>query len=261
MSDRGGARRAVTAFGVPRAAAAFVGPALIASEFGIAALLVAEPRTGGAAALLALAGFSVVALVSLARGRAIECHCFGRLSSAPLGWPTLARNGCFAALAASAALDGRFGWALTAFAVVALGLWLGPAARRRWTSRSGGGGRLGAAGPGGPHLDTRRAAGKSPSARPGLQPTRLRRVRGAAARGGPLARRPGRARHGRPDQRPRRPPRAAGARHRVAGLVLRRTASPPRPARCSSTGAAGWTRRSARAPSASSSTGRRGGPD
>ncbi|WP_066913686.1 thioredoxin family protein [Mycobacterium interjectum] len=138
LSDRGGARRAVTAFGVPRAAAAFVGPALIASEFGIAALLVAEPRTGGAAALLALAGFSVVALVSLARGRAIECHCFGRLSSAPLGWPTLARNGCFAALAASAALDGRFGWALTAFAVVALGLWLGPAARRRWTSRSGG---------------------------------------------------------------------------------------------------------------------------
>jgi thiol-disulfide isomerase/thioredoxin len=137
LSDRGGTRRAVTAFGVPRAAAAFVGSALIAGEFGVAALLVAEPRTGAMAALLALAGFSVAALVSLARGRAIECHCFGRLSSAPLGWPTLARNGCFAALAASIALDSRFGWALTTFAVVMLVLWLGPAARRRWKSRSG----------------------------------------------------------------------------------------------------------------------------
>ncbi|SPM31927.1 MauE/DoxX family redox-associated membrane protein [Mycobacterium terramassiliense] len=138
LSDRGGARRAMTAFGVPRAAAAFAGPALIASEFGIAALLVAEPRTGAGAALLALTGFSVAALVSLARGRAVECHCFGRFSSAPLGWPTLARNGCFAALAASVALGGRFGWAPTAFAATMLILWLGPGARRRWNSRNGG---------------------------------------------------------------------------------------------------------------------------
>ncbi|MCV7440788.1 thioredoxin family protein [Mycobacterium paraense] len=137
LLDRGGARGAVTAFGVPRAAAAFAGSALIAGEFGVAALLLAEPRTGAVAALLALAGFSVVALVSLARGRAIECHCFGRLSSAPLGWPTLARNGCFAALAGLVALDGRFGWALTTFAVTMLVLWLGPAARRRRASRTG----------------------------------------------------------------------------------------------------------------------------
>lgn len=136
LSDRGGVRRAVTAFGVPRAAAAFVGSALIASEFGVAALLLAEPRTGAVAALLALAGFSAVVVVSLARGRAVECHCFGRLSSAPMGWRTLARNGCFAALAASV-LGGRFGWSPTAFAGFMLVLWLGPAARRRWRSRGG----------------------------------------------------------------------------------------------------------------------------
>lgn len=137
LSDVGGARRAVMAFGVPRAAAAFAGAALIAGEFAVAALLLAQPRTGAMAALLALAGFSAAALVSLSRGRAIECHCFGRLSSAPLGWPALARNGCLAALAASVALDGRFGWGLTTFAVAMLVLWLGPAARRRWTSRNG----------------------------------------------------------------------------------------------------------------------------
>ncbi|OBG41535.1 co-chaperone YbbN [Mycobacterium sp. E3198] len=137
LSDRGGARKAVTAFGVPSAAAAFVAPALVAGEFGIAALLVAAPHAGAVAALLALAGFSLAALVSLARGRAIECHCFGRLSSAPLGWPTLARNGCFAALAALVALDGHSAWAPTAFAVVMLGLWLGPATRRHRASRNG----------------------------------------------------------------------------------------------------------------------------
>jgi thiol-disulfide isomerase/thioredoxin len=137
LADRRGVRRAVMAFGVPRTAAPSVGPALIAAEFGIAALLLARPRIGALAALIALAGFGAVVLVSLARGRRLECHCFGRLSSGPLGWPTVARNGCFAALAAFVALDGQFGWPLTAFAVVMLALWLGPASRRRWTSRAG----------------------------------------------------------------------------------------------------------------------------
>jgi thiol-disulfide isomerase/thioredoxin len=137
LADRDGVRRAVTAFGVPRAAAGFVGSALIATEFGIAALLAAEPHSGAVAALVALAGFSAVVLASLARGRRLECHCFGRLSSGPLGWQTLARNGCLSALAAFVALDGQFAWSLTAFAAAMLTLWLGPASRRRWTSRSG----------------------------------------------------------------------------------------------------------------------------
>ncbi|CQD16603.1 hypothetical protein BN1232_03596 [Mycobacterium lentiflavum] len=137
LADRSGARRAVTALGVPQAAAAIVGTALIATEFGIATLLIAGTRAGAVMAFAILAGFAAVVLVSLARGRRPECHCFGQLSSEPLGWPTLARNGCFAALAAFVALDGRFGWPLTAFGVVMLALWLGAAVRRRWTARAG----------------------------------------------------------------------------------------------------------------------------
>jgi thiol-disulfide isomerase/thioredoxin len=137
LTDRGGVRRAVTAFGVPRAAAAPVGWALIATEVGVAALLAAQPSIGAVAALIALAGFSAVVLASLARGRRLDCHCFGRLSAGPLGWPTLARNGFFAALAAFVALDGQLSWALAAFGATMLALWLGPARRRHRTSRRG----------------------------------------------------------------------------------------------------------------------------
>jgi hypothetical protein len=35
------------------------------------------------------------------------------------------------------ALSGRFAWPLAAFAIVMLGLWIGPAASRRWTTRAG----------------------------------------------------------------------------------------------------------------------------
>ena len=36
---------------------------------------------------------------NLARGRKPECHCFGQIHSAPVGWKTLARNGVLAAVA------------------------------------------------------------------------------------------------------------------------------------------------------------------
>jgi hypothetical protein len=137
LADRGGVRRAVVAFGVPRAAAATLGSILTAIELGIAALLLTAPKVGGAVALITLIGFSAVVPVSLARGQRLDCHCFGRLSSGPLGWPTLARNGSFAALATFIALDGHFGWPITAFATVMLALWIGPASRRRWMARAG----------------------------------------------------------------------------------------------------------------------------
>lgn len=136
LADRGGARRAVMAFGAPRAAAGFMGSAGVAAELGIAVLLLVMPREGGAAALIALAAFSALALANLAPGSRAQCHCFGRLSSGPLGWATLARNACFAALAAFVALDGQFRWALTSFAAVMLALWLAPASRRRRNSRA-----------------------------------------------------------------------------------------------------------------------------
>jgi thiol-disulfide isomerase/thioredoxin len=137
LADRDGARRAVTAFGVPRPAAAAVASAVIVAESGIAGLLLAAPWVGAVAALIALAAFSAVVLDNLARGRRPDCHCFGRLSAGPLGWSTLARNGFFASLAAIVALDGHFGWPTAAFAVIMLALWIVPAARRRWASRAG----------------------------------------------------------------------------------------------------------------------------
>jgi thiol-disulfide isomerase/thioredoxin len=137
LADREGVRQAVQAFGVPQAVAACAGWVIIATESAIAALLLARPWTGAVAAFIALAGFSAVVLASLVKGQRVECHCFGRLSTGPLGWSTLARNGYFAALAVFVALDGHMGWPLVVFAVIMLGLWLGPATRRRWTARPG----------------------------------------------------------------------------------------------------------------------------
>ena len=47
----------------------------------------------GAAGVLALLVLFMAAIgVNLARGRRPNCHCFGQLHSAPVGWKTLARN-------------------------------------------------------------------------------------------------------------------------------------------------------------------------
>jgi len=63
----------------------------------------------GALALLSL--FLVGITVNLARGRTPDCHCFGRLHSAPAGWKTLARNGVLAAVAAFVLWEGYKGGA------------------------------------------------------------------------------------------------------------------------------------------------------
>ena len=46
--------------------------------------------------LLFIAGISV----NLVRGRKPDCHCFGQLSSSPIGWNLVLRNGVLAAVAA-----------------------------------------------------------------------------------------------------------------------------------------------------------------
>jgi peroxiredoxin len=43
---------------------------------------------------------------NLARGHTPDCHCFGQLHSAPIGWPTLARNGILVIIAAFVFLAG-----------------------------------------------------------------------------------------------------------------------------------------------------------
>jgi thiol-disulfide isomerase/thioredoxin len=119
LADLAGARRAAADFGAPQRLAGVLAPALALAEVAVAALLIpgSTAVVGAAAALTLLLVFSGAIGVNLARGRAPDCHCFGRLHSAPAGRGTLARNAALAslagfALAGSAAdpPDGAFGW-------------------------------------------------------------------------------------------------------------------------------------------------------
>jgi thiol-disulfide isomerase/thioredoxin len=119
LADLSGTREAVVAFGAPARLSAALAAALVAAELTVAGLLLtSETATAGAAGALALLVlFSAAITLSLARGAAPECHCFGQLHSEPAGWKTLARNAGLAALAAlvlAAALTGHrasaFAW-------------------------------------------------------------------------------------------------------------------------------------------------------
>jgi hypothetical protein len=70
------------------------GAALPYAELTLGALLLAGlwtvPAIAASVCLLAL--FSVAIIVSLVRGRQIECHCFGQMSRGPISWLTAGRN-------------------------------------------------------------------------------------------------------------------------------------------------------------------------
>jgi uncharacterized membrane protein YphA (DoxX/SURF4 family) len=102
LRDREGTRTALTGFGAPTAAIPALSLLLPLAELAVAGCLLVDPmvRTGGAGALLLLAAFSAAIAVSLAQGRTPDCHCFGRLHSAPIGAGTLVRNLVLAALSA-----------------------------------------------------------------------------------------------------------------------------------------------------------------
>jgi methylamine dehydrogenase accessory protein MauD len=100
LADRAGSRQAVIAFGVPTPLATPLGVLLPLVELAVAiALLPSMARWGALGAFALLLGFVAAIGVNLVRGRNPECHCFGQLHSAPVGWKTLARNGVLAALA------------------------------------------------------------------------------------------------------------------------------------------------------------------
>jgi thiol-disulfide isomerase/thioredoxin len=108
LFDRAGTRATATAFGVPAPLAGPVALALPAAELAVAAALIpaSSAALAGWAALALLAVFSAAVAVSLARGRRPDCHCFGQLTAAPIGWRTLARNVVLAAAAAFIAIGG-----------------------------------------------------------------------------------------------------------------------------------------------------------
>lgn len=101
LLDREGTRAAVQDFGAPAALAGPLAVALPLAEIALAVLLIptATAVAGALGALALLTLFSAAIALSLARGHAPECHCFGQLHSAPAGWATLARNGALAAVA------------------------------------------------------------------------------------------------------------------------------------------------------------------
>jgi hypothetical protein len=135
VSD-GGGKRTMTAFGIPGGVAGVLGWLLIGGELcAVALLALGSSWVAGLVALALITGFTAAVVVNLVQGRSPDCHCFGRLSSSPIGWPTLARNGYFATLAVLVMLEGRFDWWCAGIAVIALGLWMVPVLLRQLSRR------------------------------------------------------------------------------------------------------------------------------
>lgn len=101
LADRTGSRRALVEFGIPSALATPLGVLLPIAELAVAAALIpaATAQWGALGALGLLLVFISGIGINLARGRRPDCHCFGQLHSAPIGWPTLTRNLALGAVA------------------------------------------------------------------------------------------------------------------------------------------------------------------
>jgi thiol-disulfide isomerase/thioredoxin len=128
LADLEGSRKAVAAFGVPRRLASLFGTLLPTVELATAALLAAGAligrgevvalRAGALSALALISLFCAAIAVSIARGRAPDCHCFGQLHSAPASKRTLIRNGALLTLAAFVAGGGDPTWPVGAAAAM-----------------------------------------------------------------------------------------------------------------------------------------------
>jgi peroxiredoxin len=101
LADRSGSRQTIVDFGLPSALAGALGLLLPLAELAVAlALIPASTALWGALGALALLTLFAAGIgINLARGRKPDCHCFGQLHSAPVGWKTLTRNGALAAVA------------------------------------------------------------------------------------------------------------------------------------------------------------------
>jgi thiol-disulfide isomerase/thioredoxin/uncharacterized membrane protein YphA (DoxX/SURF4 family) len=100
--DRPGTEKALRDFGMPGMSVRFGALALPILEIFSALLLIA-PMTawyGGFFSLALLTLFSAAIVWVISQGKRTECHCFGQVSSKPVGWLSLARNLVFLILAA-----------------------------------------------------------------------------------------------------------------------------------------------------------------
>ena len=96
-----GSSKAFGDFGLPQALARPFSFLLSMAEILVAlALIPVDFAWYGACGALGLLIVFVIGIgINLARGRRPDCNCFGQLHSAPIGWPTLARNAMLAACA------------------------------------------------------------------------------------------------------------------------------------------------------------------
>jgi peroxiredoxin len=108
LADQRGARRALADFGMPDRSLASLAVLLPLAELATAVALLVQPsaRWGAAAAFVLLLVFVGGIAGAMARGREPDCHCFGRLGSAPVGRATMIRN---ALLAVPAVLVAAYG--------------------------------------------------------------------------------------------------------------------------------------------------------
>ena len=118
LADRAGSYRALTGFGVPEELAKPLAWFLPLAEIVVALALLplATAWFGGLGALVLLLAFLVGIGVNLVRGKAPDCHCFGRLHSEPVSWNVFARNAALAALAGFIVASGQDNVGLSATA-------------------------------------------------------------------------------------------------------------------------------------------------
>ncbi|HMQ32431.1 MAG TPA: TlpA disulfide reductase family protein [Chloroflexaceae bacterium] len=108
LADLGGTRESLRAFGAPGALVPALAIALPLGELALALMLIPDALAwwGAVGALALLALFTGAVGHALARGRRPRCHCFGQLSSRPIGPRTLLRNVALGALAAAVVAAG-----------------------------------------------------------------------------------------------------------------------------------------------------------
>lgn len=102
LAGRNASVAALQEFGLPGPLARPAAWLLPLAELMVVGLLLAptSPLPGGAGALTLLTVFTIAIVVNLVRGRKPDCHCFGQLHSAPVGWSTVLRNVAFGSAAA-----------------------------------------------------------------------------------------------------------------------------------------------------------------
>jgi peroxiredoxin len=96
-----GFRNALRDFGVPAAIARPMVLLLPLLELAVAVTLIPAGLAwyGARGALALLIAFLIAVGIAMIRGRKPDCHCFGQLHTAPVGWQTLIRNGVLTACA------------------------------------------------------------------------------------------------------------------------------------------------------------------